>query len=94
MFRGQFKFKNTNGTAYQYNIGDVVIDEGKAYECKKATTSSPLQDIGSWKFTGLLEIFKGTRPPVKAIENQLWLSDNGTLYIYYKDADGFQWVQV
>jgi hypothetical protein len=94
MFRGQFKFKTTNGTPYEYNIGDVVIEQGRAYECKKSTTSSPLQDSASWSYTGLIETFKGSRPPVKAIENQIWLSDNGVLYIYYKDVDGFQWVQV
>jgi len=94
MFRRQFQFKQTNASNAVYNIGDIVINQGRAYECKKITSSTPLQDEKSWRFTGLLETFKGTNPPVKPVANQLWLSDSGTLYIWYGDQDGFQWVQI
>jgi len=94
MFRGQYKFKNANGAVRTYNIGDIVIDQGRAYECLKSTTQSPLQDNSNWSITGMTETFKGSVPPVKPSENQLWMADTGVLYIWYKDPTGFQWIQI
>ena len=94
MFRGQFKFKSPNGSSLTYNIGDIVIDQGRAYECKKATTRSPLQDQSSWSLTGMTEPFKGDLPPVSPVENQMWMSSSGILYMWFKDSNGFQWIAV
>jgi hypothetical protein len=94
MFRGQFKFKTSNGSKKSYNIGDIVIDQGRIYECKKATLKSPLQDRLSWSQAGMSEVYKGVNPPVNPIENQLWMNSNGNMYIWYKDTDGFQWIAV
>jgi hypothetical protein len=94
MFRGQFKFKSANGSSLTYNLGDVVIDQGRAYECKKATTKSPIQDPISWSLTGMTEPYKGDSPPVSPVENQMWMSSSGILYMWFKDSNGFQWIQI
>jgi hypothetical protein len=94
MFRGQFKFKSSNGSKITYNIGDVIVEQGRTYECNKATNKSPLQDSSKWNLTGLTEPYKGDSPPLHPSENQLWMSSNGRLYIYFKDDNGFQWVAV
>lgn len=94
MFRGQFKFKNANGTPYTYKKGDVVVDQGKMYSCSRITNKSPMQDKSSWKGTGLTEPYYGVEPPVNPIENQLWLNSAGKMYIWYKDPNGFQWIEI
>jgi hypothetical protein len=94
MFRGEFKFKSANGSSLTYNIGDVVINQGRAYICKTTTISSPLQEPNSWSLTGITETFKSSVPPIKPSENQLWMADTGILYIWYKDPTGFQWIQI
>lgn len=94
MFKGQFKFKNSNGTPLTYKKGDVVVDQGKIYSCLRTTNKSPLQEKGSWKSTGLTEPYYGANPPLNPIENQLWITANGTSYVWYKDSNGFQWVAI
>ena len=94
MYRGQFKFRTPNGSQIMYNIKDIVIEQGRAYECQKYTSQSPLQKPSHWKATSLSEVYKGPNPPVNPIENQLWMADTGTLYIWYKDQNGFQWIQI
>lgn len=94
MYKGQFKFKNSNGSPFMYKKGDVVVDQGRMYLCKRSTGNSPQQDKYSWTNTGLSEPFRGTNPPINPVENQLWINDSGTMYIYYKDSDSFQWIAV
>ena len=86
--------KNVNGSNVTYNRNDTVTNQGRFYKCLKTTTLSPLQDKSNWAFTGMSEPFKGSVPPIKPLENQLWMADTGVLYIWYKDTSGFQWVQI
>ena len=86
--------KNVNGSVITYNRGDTVTNQGRFYKCLKPTTQSPLQNKSNWAFTGTTEIYKNSLPPIKPLENQLWLADTGVLYTWYKDSNGFQWVQI
>jgi hypothetical protein len=90
----QYTFKSVNGSPITYNRGDNVTSQGRFYKCLKATNKSPFQSKANWAFTGMSETFKGSVPPIKPLENQLWMADTGVLYIWYKDISGFQWVQV
>ena len=90
----QYTFKSVNGSRITYNRGDNVTSQGRFYKCLKATTQSPLQDKSNWAVTGMTEPFKGSVPPIKPLENQLWVADTGVIYIWYKDISGFQWVQI
>lgn len=76
-----------------YVRGDIVVYQGKVYECTSNTTQSPLQNSNSWSLTGLSETYSGSNPPINPVENQSWLGDNGKLYIWLKDSNGYQWVQ-
>ena len=90
----QYTFKSVNGSSITYNRGDTVTSQGRFYKCLKSTTQSPIQDKSNWAITGVTEPFKGSVPPIKPLENQLWVADTGVLYIWYKDSNGFQWVQI
>lgn len=90
----QYTSKNVNGSNVTYNRNDTVTNQGRFYKCLKSTTLSPLQDKSNWAFTGMSEPFKGSVPPIKPLENQLWMADTGILYIWYKDPSGFQWIQI
>lgn len=90
----QYTFKSVNGSRITYNRGDNVTSQGRFYKCLKATNQSPLQNKTNWALTGISETFKGSVPPIKPLENQLWMADTGKLYIWYKDISGFQWVQI
>ena len=94
MFRGQFQFKNSNGTPQTYKKGDVVVDQGRMYSCKRTTQKSPQQEKSSWINSGLTEPFRGTNAPINPVENQLWINDLGIMYIWYKDFNGSQWIAV
>jgi len=93
MFKGKFKFKNSSGTPYTYSIGDVVIFQGKIYECLQITQQSPFQSSGSWRLTDLTENYQGASPPLKGIETQMWLSDDAVQYLYFQDENSSQWIQ-
>ena len=93
MFKGKFKFRNASGTPYTYTIGDVVIFQGKIYECVQTTQQSPFQSSDNWKLTDLTENYQGVSPPLKAIETQMWLSDDAVQYLYLQDENSGQWVQ-
>ena len=90
----QYTSKSVNGSLITYNRGDNVTSQGRFYKCLKTTKLSPLQDKSNWAFTGTTEIYKNSIPPIKPLENQLWLADTGVLYTWYKDSNGFQWVQI
>jgi hypothetical protein len=90
----QYTSKNVNGSTVIYNRNDTVTNQGRLYKCLKATPLSPLQDKSNWAFAGMSEIFKGSVPPIKPVESQLWLADTGVMYTWYKDINGFQWVQI
>lgn len=93
MFKGQYKSKSENGQPVLYSKGDVVIEQGKVYECLETTIESPLQSSIKWKITGLDHPITKSSPPIKPIENQTWLSTDGKQYIYYKDLNGSQWIE-
>jgi hypothetical protein len=94
MYKGNFKFKNSNGSKIRYLRGDLVVDQGRVYSCLKTTTNSPIQDKKSWSPTGLVEPYYGSEPPVNPIQNQLWIDENGKSYTWFKDTNGFQWVSI
>jgi hypothetical protein len=92
MFRGKYKSKDEYGKPILYQRGDIILDQGKIYVCEKTTNLSPIQEKVSWKFSAVSNPFKGTNPPLNPVENQLWISDSGVQYVYYKDSDGYQWI--
>ena len=94
MFRGQYTPQNSSGTPFVYSKGDDVLFQGKIYSCSYTTSLSPIQEPKSWKITGLSENYSGSNPPLNPIENQIWISDSGKEYVYYKDSDGYQWIEI
>jgi len=94
MFRGKFKSKTDRGTNVLYNINDVVLEQGSLYKCVNPSSVSPVKDKNKWVSIGLSEVYKGTLPPVSPIENQMWISNSGVMYIWYRDDNGFQWIEV
>ena len=70
MFRGNYKSKNDVGQPILYSRGDVVINQGKVYECLDSTVESPTQSPSKWKVTGVDHPITGSNPPIKPIENQ------------------------
>lgn len=93
MFKGQYKPRNNTGQPILYSRGDVVLNQGRVYECLQTTVESPLQSPASWKATGTDHPITSSSPPLKPIENQTWISTSGKQYIYFKDSNGSQWIQ-
>jgi len=94
MYRGSFKFKNSNGVPQTYKRGDLVLNQGQLFFCTQTTQKSPLQDKKKWQATGMSEPYYGENPPVSPKENQIWINSSGKTYIWYKDPNGFQWIEV
>lgn len=92
MFKGKYKSKNQYGQPILYQKGDVILNQGKLFECLVTTNFSPLQEPKSWLMTNSSNAYSGSSPPLNPIENQLWISDSGIQYVYYKDTDGYQWI--
>lgn len=93
MFRGKYQAKTSNGSPIYYAKGDLVVYQGKVYECLSNTEQSPLQKPDSWKYSYTTEPHQSDNPPLNPKENQIWVSGNGRTFIYYKDVDGFQWIE-
>jgi len=94
MFKGTYKAKDSYGNPIYYTNGDVVLDQGRAYRCLSNTIYGPLQSPDNWYVTGLTEPYRGTTAPINPIENQIWVTDSGTKYIWFKDTNGFQWIEI
>jgi|688.fasta_scaffold660845_2 hypothetical protein len=92
MFKGQFKFKTASGIPYTYVNGDKVVYEGKIYEALNTTQFSPIQSSKDWKYLSVSQPYRGTYPPVSPKENQLWISDDGIMYVYFYDGNSYQWI--
>lgn len=93
MFKGEYKYITPTGKKYGYKRGDVVTFQGKVYECLNFTEMSPVQDSDNWKYAGIDKNFISDNPPVSPKEGQIWVSTNGVSYIWYKDPNGFQWIE-
>lgn len=93
MFRGQFKAKDSYGNPSIYLKGDVVLHQGKIFECQNTTQNNPLQKPKNWKFTGLTENTISNDPPVNPVTGQIWTSLNGISYVWYQDDNGYQWIE-
>jgi hypothetical protein len=93
MFRGNYKPKDASGNPILYSRGDVVLDQGKVFQCTQTTSGSPILFPERWKVTAVSNPFHGPNPPISPIENQIWVSDSGVQYIYFKDPNGYQWVE-
>ena len=94
MFKGNYKFKNNQGTPVFYNNGDIVVHQGRLYRSNITTQQSPLQSPQSWTFLNSTEEYRGTNPPANPKENQMWIADTGINYIYYYDGDTYQWIAI
>jgi hypothetical protein len=94
MYKGQFKFKNGNGVPLTYKSGDLVLNQGQMFVCTQTTQKSPQQDRKKWQATGLTEPFQGAIAPINPREGQLWMNTDGKMYIWYKDNDSFQWIEI
>jgi hypothetical protein len=94
MFRGYFQLKNSSGKSITYSNGDVVIYQGKMYQCTSETQKTPFQAPLNWKFTGSTEMVQSVDPPLNAEIGQIWGSSDGNFYVWYGDVDGFQWISL
>jgi hypothetical protein len=94
MFRGYFQLKNSSGKPITYGIGDVVIYQGKMYQCTAETQKTPFQAPLNWKFTGSTEMVQSVDPPLNAEIGQIWGSSDENFYVWYGDVDGFRWVSL
>lgn len=94
MYRGIFKYKNSSGVSVTYNTNDVILYQGRQYTCLESTQQSPLQSPNNWKYTGISEAFVSDNPPINPKETQTWISTAGKSYVWLKDPNGFQWVEI
>jgi hypothetical protein len=94
MFKGNFQLKNASGKPITYSNGDVVIYQGKMYQCTAETQKTPFQAPLNWKFTGSIEMVQSVDPPLNAEIGQIWGSSDGNFYVWYGDVDGFQWISL
>jgi hypothetical protein len=93
MFRGNFKLKNSAGKPVTYSNGDVVIYQGKMYQCRGETQKTPFQQPLNWQFTGSTETVVSVDPPLNPKTGQVWVSNSGRSYVWFDDQDGSQWVE-
>lgn len=93
MFKGNFKLKNSAGKPVTYSNGDVVIYQGKMYQCRGETQKTPFQQPTNWQYTGSTEIVISIDPPLNPKIGQVWVADTGRSYVWFTDQDGSQWIE-
>jgi len=99
-FVGKFKIRDDFGNIRAYNEGDVVTYEGSQYIASKLTSGfSPLHGSrAGWvkmESEGTMTFINSESEPEIANEGDHWFdSTNGKLFIYLKDKDTTQWVEL
>ena len=99
-FVGEFEIRDNLGNVKSYTTGDVVVYENKQYIATENTSGfSPLHgDRGGWKELNLSKSMNFTNSetqPEIATEGDHWFdSSSGKLYIYIKDKDTEQWIEL
>jgi hypothetical protein len=91
--QGNFQLKNASGKPITYSNGDVVIYQGKMYQCRVETQKTPFQAPMSWSYTGATEMVQSIDPPLNPKNGQIWGASNGKFYAWYEDKDGSQWIE-
>jgi len=99
-FKGEHNIRNIDGSVRLYYNGDVVSKSGKLYIATKNISGySPEhgKNVG-WEEYGKTSSYKFTSSelePEISNEGDFWFNTNtGFLYIYVKDKDGEQWMEV
>jgi hypothetical protein len=99
-FSGEHNVRNLDGSIRVYRPGDVVSKKGKLYIAKKTTrgfdprhgSDAGWEDYGTssgYNFTN-----SETQPEISN-EGDFWFdSSSGSLFIYIKDKDTEQWIEV
>ena len=98
-FRGTFNVKQPNGELTLYEMGDVIEFQGCQYIATSAISGfSPIHTKSGWvKFNSnrSMNFTKSDTPPEIAYEGDHWHdSSSGKLFIYIKDVDTEQWVEL
>ena len=98
-FRGPFAIKQPNGELSVYDTGDVVEFKGNNYIAPKQISGfSPIHTKSGWvKFNSnrSMNFTNSDTPPEIANEGDHWHdSSSGKLFIYIKDVDTEQWVEL
>ena len=98
-FRGSFDVQQSNGELTVYEPGDVVEFKGNNYIARKKISGfSPIHTKSGWvKFNSnrSMNFTKSDTPPEIANEGDHWYdSSSGKLFIYIKDVDTEQWVEL
>jgi hypothetical protein len=89
-----YKERNQNGTRLIYKKGQVILHNGNIYVCVKKTEKSPTKESKSWFNTGFIEPYYGTTEPVKPIENQLWIKNSDSIFVWKKDFKKYSWIKI
>lgn len=88
---------DSRGYAILYNVGDVVIYEGKRYECLAIHKNKQPKTNGFYwrQLTGSYDEFHySDTVPISANVGDRWIdSSTGKLYTYIEDTTGFHWVE-
>jgi len=99
-FKGEHKIRNIDGNIRVYYSGDVVSKNGKLYITTRNTRGfSPEHgaDAG-WEEYGTNSSYTFTSSDIQpeiSNEGDFWFNlTSGVLYVYVKDKDTEQWIEV
>jgi hypothetical protein len=90
----KYQEKNQNGRRLVYKKGSTVLHNGVVYVCVRRTENSPQKEPKAWLNTGFLEPYEGNTPPVKPLENQLWINNREEVFIWKKEFGNYGWVKI
>tara|TARA_R110000824_G_scaffold196498_1_gene379761 strand:- start:915 stop:1235 length:321 start_codon:yes stop_codon:yes gene_type:complete len=100
-FVGKFEVRNSSGKPKIYQIGDAVEFEGNQYMATKKTSGySPLhpESRSGWKkitSTRSMNFTNSESEPEIPTEGDHWFNSSvGKLFIYIKDKDTEQWIEL
>jgi hypothetical protein len=96
-YRGNFKEFDSRGYDVVYNVGDVVVFDGKQYVATiQYKKSIPTKKQSGWKqLTADFEnYYYSDIQPLHPNKGDRWIDRlTGRMYTYMEDTNGFHWVE-
>ena len=96
-YRGNFKEYDSRGYEVTYNVGDVVLYDGKQYVAiERNKKSLPIKKNSGWKeLSGDIEDYHYSDSiPLNANIGDRWVDRlTGKMYTHIEDKNGFHWVE-
>ena len=94
-FRGEFSSTTSSGRPNTYNLGSLVLYEGKIFVASNTIFGLSPDQTDLWSAWGGSRLSYRSTAPTEPLTGDMWFNTNtGTLYTYLDDGETKQFVEL